>query len=751
MQRSGYSLYDRYQLSNSSAIPTFNGSNGDAAIKVSQYMQGLYDQNMGTAMQTNAGVDNMQGHPADQDVVNQTKEYYKGKLHELSKSGDWENMLPQTQQLASQYARDAQAISSIQMQKQEWAKQLDDKDNKLTGYQKQGLLSIAEDEYRNSPGKLKRDGAGRLTGQYSGTRVDRNIDVAEKVDNWMKSAAAQEGGRIKEGTDGTWMYKNGDKWEIMSSARIQKIVNRAAANDQEFQGYTDMMGRITSNGLDKINDPNQLKEGPYKQQALKLAKEQGISFGSALKKVVYQNTAQGVLGNALSYGTTKYTKNNQWTEDGITGADPYHLKKTKEGPDNTPTIIQGPNTKTTNDEQDLGKITTTAQNLTKDVTDIDGQIGRFTKALQNNALKPEERTQLQSNLNNAILRKTNVQSQIDRVNTIVNYSKMRTAQDMGYNSYDDLIKTQTGKILPDIKKLWPNGIKTNSGKEVSQEEIAKAVLEGRVQANWGTSGTVFGGSSFGGGSMGANDRLQGVTITLSGGHKVKVPDLKRASAIQKLTQDAVINGTTKMNEFNKLQALNYTKNVKDHSIEDNIMTLDDERTKDFTNALRGAYDGVKFKKIGEYGEVSESDRPANFRVNALGMPGPNGESRLMVEELDEKDKPTGNRFEANASNSNINEKMARYFGKQPSPESRQAAAMLHTGSPSTMLKGQPLGARIEIGEAVFEGKPVKAHITISGTDDKPEYNLTDEHGKIIHTTKLIGTAGQWINTIKGTK
>jgi hypothetical protein len=321
---------------------------------------------------------------------------------------------------------------------------------------------------------------------------------------------------------------------------------------------------------------------------------------------------------------------------------------------------------------------------------------------------------------------------------------MKTAQDMGYNNYDNFVETQKGLVAPEIKKIFPNGLKSNSGKTLSPEDLAKAYMNGQVKA---VKMPIATGAFLGPAN---NTTIKHYEVTRPDGTKTLITSgdaAKISHVFNRLDRGSI----GRYGEFNKLNEQNHTKNVKDYSIQDNVVTLDDAKTKDFTNALRGAYDGIKFKKIGEFGELKDSDRPANFRVNAIGMPGPSGEARLMIEELDEKNIPTGNRYEANATNSNINQKMARFWGKQPTVEARQAAAMMDFQSPSTILKGQPLGTRLEIGDAMLEGKPVKAHITISGTDSKPEYNLTDGDGNIIKSTKELGTAGNWIKAIKNGK
>lgn len=727
------SLYDRYQLSNSTAIPQYQGSAGKEFIQVGDFMQGKYDQNLGQALALNSGLESMDTQlPQDKAIADELRSHYSGKLQQLSKSGDWENMMPQVTQLGSEFANRYRELVAPMQQRAEWKKQLDEKDNNLTSQQKSTLLRMADNEYQG----LRRDNNGRLVGQYSGTRIDKNIDVNERVDKWMKDAAVQSGGTIKEGSNGEWLIKNGVKWDVLTPKHIQQIIQPAAANDQEFQGYSDMMGRINSFGLDKIS-PEQLKDGPYKQQAIKLAEQQGIPFSAALQKVVYNSTSSGVLNNALAYGTTKYAKNNRWTDQGLS-ADPYGVEKFKDKltKDFTPTMIQGANTKPTNDEQDPVKLQQIATDLKSQSSDLDGKITRLSTVLNDKSknLSPDERTQLQSDLNNAIIQQRSLNEGVERSNNMLNYSKMRTAQNMGYSSYDEFLNTQSKDLVPTLKKQVGAGLISKSGVKITPEDLSKAILDGRVNPKFVSSG--FGNT------------LSGLEITLPNGHKVITPAGDKGLQIYNTMLQAQDGKTSRLKQFNDEWQKQHQSNIENYSVKDNVMTLDDTHTKDFTNALKAASDGVKFKKVGEYGELSESDRPADYRVTGLGTPGPNGEARLMVEEVDAKGKPTGNKYEANALNSNINEKMARIYGKQPTPEARQAAAILTTGSPATMLKGQPLGARIPVGQGMLNGKAVNAHIVVSGTSSDPEYNLTDEEGNIINTTKSIGTAGQWINAIK---
>lgn len=477
------SLYDRYQLSNSTAIPVYQGSAGKEAIAVADYMQGLYDKNLGTALAINAADDNLAGHSADTAIISETKKYYKDKLAELSKSGDWENMMPQTQQLASSFANDASAISAITQKRAEVFKEIDDnKEYNYTGPMKAKLKQMSEDEYATGNTKLTRDGSGKLVGSYQGTVLSKNIDVPKKVDELMKSAADQSGGTITENTDGKWMEKVGNKWEIMKPERVQAIISAGLSLDQEFQGYTDMMGRISSHGLDRAKDPSQVTNETLRNKAIELAKSQGIPFGQALKQIVKSGTVESLLSTALSYGTLKYAKNNLWTEQSKT-ADPYWLKSTSEGGNDPRIIGVGPNTSTFEWEQNYDEVINNKNKVEATLTDLTEKEAILSKALQDATAKGAKDAITQAEINLSRIRDEirATKALQSRSEGILNYTRDQAVAQLKIqkpgggtiSSYQELVDAKRPKLIEEISKQRKDG---EDG--VSNSEIADIILSG---------------------------------------------------------------------------------------------------------------------------------------------------------------------------------------------------------------------------------------------------------------------------------
>lgn len=328
------SLYDRYQLSNSTTIPQYQGSAGRESVQVGQYLQGLYDQNLAGAMNINSSADEVDTVlPQDKAAAEELRKTTQDQIHSISKSGDWENALPQVTQLGQNFANRYREIMAPQAAAQEYrTKTLTDKEKNLTPSQQTALMQMSVQQY---PG-LKKDARGRLIGQFNGIIPAKNIDVNEWIDKKLKDFATQKGGsEVYSGTDGDWLMKNGQKFERLSPGTIQSVLDAAMSNDQEFKGYMSQEGAIAGHNARDI-DPTQLpdtmvgangKQQPnyLKYGAFQLAKQYGIPVKEAYQKIIEEQTKDQIVKNARVYGETKYQKNDRFTTEDMTG-NPFALK-----------------------------------------------------------------------------------------------------------------------------------------------------------------------------------------------------------------------------------------------------------------------------------------------------------------------------------------------------------------------------------------------------------------------------------------
>jgi len=753
------SLYDSYRLANSQAIPIYTGSAAPEALQVGQYLQGLYDNAQAGSLGISGGLDSMSYLPQDRATAEDLRSRVQGKLDEFSKRGDYENLVPQVTRLGQEFTNRYRELLAPIQQRQEYAKNLEDKDLNLTSNQKQALLEMSDLGYKG----LQRDATGRLIGKYTGERPDKNIDLNKWVDERMKDIAVQKGGSEVVNSGGQWLIKRGSKWERLAPGTIENALASAMSNSADVQAYKSMMGRIAGHQSSKLwSNPGNFSDtltvkdstgkianvpNTIKANILDMAKKYGIDTSEAAKAVYNQLTQRDIERNALNYAVSKYQVDNKWTESDMS-ANPYGLAefesslREKEGMN--PYQIQGPDSQLTADEKNFRKLSANLKQTERDLSLVDNQIVQVQRQLSGN-IGSRERTQLQTQLTALKEQQAGLNMVKGRADDIMYYSKMQTAQKLGYTSYEAFKNASNTELLADVKKLYPNGIKTKAGKNISAEQLTDAIIEGKVSGNIVPVG--------GGGGISTHSPISGVTInTDSGPVIVPVGKGSKASSLFKLTED--FSDSKRMQEFNKALRDTHEDNVKNYSLSSNYINLSEQERKDISNIVHAGGQGVKLTKPGDYqNPIPEDDRPVSFKVEAIKGYAPDGQTIFSVQAYDDKGKPT-EQYEATVSNSNIGmvlgHKWLKANNKGNAPEAARAAETVLPGSGASILSTLPQGGRVT---GKIDGQPV--HMSVNKAGGRTYYNLVNEDGEVLETsdgkkfqTTDIGTAGAWLKKIQ---
>lgn len=740
-------IYDGYKLSNSTTIPQFEGSAGDDFIKVGQYKQGIYDQAQSSGIKLGGEADEVNSIlPQDQPLVEKLRQETQGQLKDIGTRGDWENAMPEIQALGQHFANRSKEIMAPQQALSEYRnKILTEKEKNLTPDQQQGLLAMSVSGYQG----LKQNAKGQLIGQFNGITPAKNIDVNEWIDKRLKDVVASKQGDSyefsKEGD--MWITKNGVKTEKIDPKRLQTILQAAQANDPEYSAFKDMQGKIAGFHAASITNPDLLPDklsdgspNTLKSDALTASKKYGLPFNRAYSLVVQQTTQDHIDHAVSTYGINKYMENNRTTEHELK-TNEFTLKRYDTGAVG-PFVVQGPDSKLTNDEKNYDKVVSANQTAAETIQSTQGEINKLQKDLQGN-LSPSTKTQKQADLTNAQNRLTGLQSQKNRSEDILNYSKMLTAQNMGYQDYDDFLKKNSKGLDNAISKVYPNGIMTSKGRQVSKQELIEAAADNRIEAN-----LVTGAASTGGGGA---PYQTGTTITLKDGTKVPITGLK-ATQLTNEIGDAFQGSAKNVRTFNDNLKTQHENNVKDFAIQSSNVQIPEDQRKELTVMLKGVKDGIRFSNPGE---IASTSAPDNFHVVSLGTAGVGSETKLQVEELDKDGKPTGKYYDATLPNSNISEQMARHMGDSKSPESKQIADYISSGSGARQIMQSIPGNTIPVGKIKnptdTESDPIDVSIKIirDPKDKTISYNLVDDGGGILKHTNLVQEAGYWMDEIQG--
>lgn len=315
MSNPSQSIYDDYKLSNSSAIPLYEGSAGVESIKVGQLMQGYYDEaSQGADIISNAS-DNVPSMARDKGLAMELQNEVHGKVDQWSKEKNWEDKVPDVRTLGHHYSARAQELAAPIQQYQTWKeKELNDKDKDLTSDQKDALERIALSNY----GGLKKDAMGRYIGTFDGGRVAKNIDIPKWTDDKIRGYVEQEGGTDLTVDNGVTKYRRAGTWHVLSAPRIQAILSNARNLDGVYRDYADQEGRIAAFPVkSNIQHIDQITNPLLKSNVAALMKK-GYSLQDAADKATNYHTQKAIEQTMDSYAINKYAHNNRTsiTEDG---------------------------------------------------------------------------------------------------------------------------------------------------------------------------------------------------------------------------------------------------------------------------------------------------------------------------------------------------------------------------------------------------------------------------------------------------
>lgn len=757
-------LFDKYQLSNSTQIPQYVGSALPEYAKSVEMAQERYDMASQGALGINDTVTNSAYLPQDAGTWQKIKQNTDQDLDEWSNRGDYENLLGDVSRKARVVASRLMPIVESVKRREEYRKSLEDEKLGLTQQDKSTLLQMSDKAYKG----VRYDESGKGFGQYAGRAADRAVDVNDTIRKALSIMSPNGEIRGSGGENGMWEWKTKNGWEAISKDDIRKALDYAYANDEDWKAHTRQQAdletfRRTAN-LDEdsaLKSISAMPDGPLKASAMQ-AIEKGMSPRDVSERLVAQQVRAEQRANIYGYGEAKaYRKTENTSDQGYSSIYKMNyqadlnkefeaMKRQWEKEDNeNPISVQGPDSKLSDDEKNPDKVLEKNTEFNNQKATVETEIKQYENQLNSPGLSADKKVQLQSNLDNAKSRLNTIQAGLTRNEQILSTVRNRTAQAMGFSGgYDEMVGKEAERILPDVQKLYPNGLQTVSGKKLSANDIAQAIVEKRVYASH-VAQTPGGGY----GTMGVNatSSLTGVTIKGKDGTNVFVKLGANAEALNALAGDVVRKDNKRMDEFQKKFKSDYEKNVENFSIKSDIVGLSEKNQKRIEDVLMGAVGGVEFSEPGQFENIPEEDRPGRFKVVSIKPQGTGSGVTLQVRELDSDGKPTGKVYDAKVTNTSIADYVSNLWVNSGVKNAENLGRAMRYNSGARTVNAMAVGDKKVIGRTILDnGKESNLTLQpIRNPDNSVTYQLYDDNGTIHGTTTSSTEAGQWMDKFTG--
>lgn len=229
------SLYDGYQLAESSAIPKYQGSAIPELEQSANTFQGRYDTGQQYMDATQQAMAQQQALPQDQGALAQLNQEKQQKLDAFAQRGDLENVWRDTMMEAKDYANRSKYFTDNMKRVQDFTGEVDKRqqEGKINPETARAAKVAALDGYKG----LQSDGSGKYTNQFTGQPVMNDVDIPKKINEWLTNAHPEvRGGEVKKDING-WYITNGSETKRLPMAEVMKIVKAGTDADPEVMPW----------------------------------------------------------------------------------------------------------------------------------------------------------------------------------------------------------------------------------------------------------------------------------------------------------------------------------------------------------------------------------------------------------------------------------------------------------------------------------------------------------------------------------
>lgn len=752
-------LYDGYRLSNSTGIPQYVGSALPEITKAFDIGQQTYDAAYQTRIAEGEAIQSAPVHSADKKKWEKMHNDFETSMKADIEAGNFEDMYSKVSQQARKTVNKLKPLAQQVANQQEYYKSLDDKEKGLTEWHKNLRKQQAEDAYAAHDG-VQFDASGRIVPgtQYQGAPATKVIDVNEKIRQALSHMHEYANKNIRKGDDGVWQYETVDGWKGISQGAVDQVFEAGLANDPEWRAHNAQEIKLntyarTRGVSDQLVMQAAAKE-PKLAEKIKEGAANGYSPAQTFQMLIEKEEQDNLSATQRQYARGKaYEEIDQTRASGVGAGYATRLAHELAKEPIDPWTIDGPNTKLTNDEQDITKVREANTTLSNKVTEFTNTKNKLELQLSKST-DPEQTRQLRLQLEAVNDNAEMAKAALNRNEKLLTYAKDKQARVMGYTEggYKQFVEEESTKLIPDIKKSFPDGLVVK-GKLMPAEELAKAVVEGRVTFSKDFTGS----SSYNPTTGGGVKTIDAIRVKDKDGN-IEVFTNKHTTQVMK----AVLDKPSRREAMEHGVTAGFKSQIADLSFKTQVIGIPKKDQEGITNLAKVG--NKTFHEPGQFEQISSGDIPVDFKVVGISAEGTEDKVILQAEGLDEKGQPTGKYYDIRTKNTTIGEKTAAVMEKGTAA-GKMLARTLKYGSGARQVQAMVPGDTMNLGEAIDgsgqttsvilstdnpagggivytlhtpEGKPILKDPKGSATDPKNHYKTTDP-----------AKAGAWIDTFKG--
>lgn len=478
--------YDQYQLANSRQVKPFVGSALPELTSVAGTLQERYDRTLENEDLLSRAINTAQAAPfsADQQLLSNLKQEFRGKIAERAKKQDYENMYRDVMMASRDFMDRYQPIV-------ENAKRFEDYKGSLQQAVAKGdikspekarrLLALSTQSYQ---GMTVDPNTGQYLNKFQGATPIKDIDPTEKIDKWMKDVAPTVLGTETKYTDGVWMrYKEG-KWTTLTPQEISQVINAGRRLDPEFNAWMDQERQLATVDYNNVTTESiqNMKDGPVKQAIMEGVKAGG-SPTNVVKAVAAASHENSIYKDMQAYAN-KYIRDDKITGSGVTGADPYNLEKTKKKLEDEQLVLSMPILQPENRTEIQG-----AEDLISKVkestTAVQATRQKFDNWVQTNQLRPNGKGQwLDAQGNDHTLRYLEqkqvyeqAQQGLQKLRQLEAEARKRTGYSPEKSMTPDMIKSAEKAASYQVNQYYADSPKTLATSQEEYDATASKIYE----------------------------------------------------------------------------------------------------------------------------------------------------------------------------------------------------------------------------------------------------------------------------------